>query len=167
MWKRGIRTIVVLLAVMVHCGHSVAQEGNVDQLLAQEERPIQEQIDRVVAALQQPGAVPRSNIAAIQEIQKLKDIVVDKFEIVKQIAIFAAQPGEGQPLFARVILELLDLPPKIVIRTLAPYLDADNKNLRSFVRDWFQALDNAGSDLSALEEVHYEDYLDYVRGQKI
>ncbi|MEX2168919.1 MAG: hypothetical protein WD851_06395, partial [Pirellulales bacterium] len=44
---------------------------------------------------------------------------------------------------------------------------ADNEHLRSFVRDWFQSHDNAGSPgpgVPPLQPVNYEDYRDYVRG---
>ena len=164
-----MRQSLILAASLTACAHCAAQEVNVEKLLAQSEPAIQEQINRVYNALNQSGVDPRSNVAAIQEVQTLKDSVADKGEIVKQLAIFAATPtnDEQQPLMANMILQLLDLPPSIAIRTLAPYLNADNANLRSFVRDWFQGHDNAaapGPGVSPLQRANYEDYKDYVRG---
>jgi hypothetical protein len=67
-----------------------------------------------------------------------------------------------QPLIAGAILHYLQIPSRVTIRTLAPYLDATNPELRSFVRDWFRGHDNA--DAGLLGAVNYNDYLDYVRG---
>jgi hypothetical protein len=150
--------------------NTVRAQSNVEGILAQSEPTIQDQIKRVDDALsEQPELDLRSNVAALQEVQLLKNSVADKGEIVKQLAIFAATPtdDEGRPLMALGIMHLLDLPPKIVIRVLAPYLNADNMNLRSFVRDWFQGHDNAaapGPGLPPLQPVNYEDYMNYVRG---
>lgn len=164
-----MRQSLILAVSLAICAPCSAQEANVEKLLAQSEPAIQDQINRVYNALNQSGVDARSNVAAVQEIQALKESVADKGEIVKQLAIFAATPSgdEQQPLMANMILQLLDLPPSIVIRVLAPYLSADNANLRSFVRDWFQGHDNAaapGPGLSPLQRVNYEDYKNYVRG---
>lgn len=69
-------------------------------------------------------------------------------------------------LTALLILQRLELPPIIVIRVLAPYLDAENERMRSFVRDWFRQHDNAGADESPLKPVNYEEYAKYV-SQKV
>lgn len=159
-----MRLLIILVALLIIPSHCVAE----DDLLAQKEQAIQDQIDRVYNALKnEPRLDPGNNLAAFNEIQALKNIVDDKGEIVKQVAIFAANPGEGQPLVANMILQMLDLSPKIVIRTLAPYLNADNAKVRSFVRDWFQAHDNAGvpgPGLPALQPVNYQDYSEYISG---
>jgi hypothetical protein len=161
----NMRQMLILAASLSLCSYCAAQEADVEKLFAQSEPGIQEQINRVYNALNQSGVDPQSNGAAFQEIHTLKDSIADKGEIVKQLAIFAATPGDEQrPLMTNAILQLLDLPPKIVIRVLAPYLSADNPNLRSFVRDWFQGHDNAGTDVSPLDQVKYEDYKTYLRG---
>jgi hypothetical protein len=154
------QAIILAMCLVTPCA---AQD--VKALLAQSEPPIQEQFNKILDAIKEAGVDPRSNIAAIQQAHSLNESIADKGEIVKQLAILAAVPGEVQPLMARAILDLLDLPPAIVIRVLAPYLDADNKNLRSFVRDWFQSHDNGGTD-DPLKPVNFEDYADYVRGQQ-
>jgi hypothetical protein len=64
-----------------------------------------------------------------------------------------------------MILHSLHLPPSVPIRVLAPYLDTNNPQLRSFVRDWFQGHDNAGPGVSPLRPVNYEDYRDFVLRQ--
>jgi hypothetical protein len=160
-----MRQVLAFAASLAICSYCAAQEADVEKLLAQSEPAIQDQINRVYNVLTQSGVDPQSNGAAFQEIQTLKDSIADKGEIVKQLAIFAATPGDEQrPLMTNAILQLLDLPPKIVIRVLAPYPNADNPNLRSFVRDWFQAHDNAGTDVSPLDQIRYEDYKTYLRG---
>lgn len=150
--------------ILTFCTPCAAQEANVGNLLAQAEPRIQERISSIVDSLHQLRVDPRSNILAFREAQLLIESVTDHGEIVKQVAIFAVTPTgeEQQPLIARVVLEVLDLPPKIIIRVLAPYLDADNGQLRSFVRDWFQSHDSGGSGSSALDPVNYRDYRDYV-----
>ena len=158
----------ILVVLVLTCAQSAAQQASVDDLLAQSEAPIQERIRNIVDALSQSRIDPPRNIAAIREAQALLESDADKFEIVKQVAIFAASPAsrEFRSLEARAVLEVLALPPKIIIRVLAPYLDADNKELRSFVRDWFESHDTcSASGGSSLQSVNYSDYLEYVRGQ--
>jgi hypothetical protein len=68
-------------------------------------------------------------------------------------------------LFLQSILQVLDVPPRIPIRVLAPYLDADNPQLRESVRLWFRLHDTAGTDNGGtppIKPVNYEDYLEYV-----
>jgi hypothetical protein len=158
---------LILISIVLLLGCENAARADTATLLAQSEPAIQDQINRVYNAFQS-GDDLRNNVAAFQEVQVLKDSVADKGEIVKQVAIFAAAPGEDRPLMALGILHLLDLPPKNVVRVLAPYLNADNPNLRSFVRDWFQGHDNAaapGPGLPPLQPVNYDDYKDYARGK--
>jgi len=147
------------------CVSCVAQEVSVKKLLAQAEPAIQERIGRVFDALENSTHALRNNISieARREIENLKDSVADKGEIVKQLAVYAAAPGEQQPLIALAILQLLDLPPSFVIPSLAPHLSDDNIKVRSFARDWFQAHDNAGADETKLKPVNFEDYAHYVR----
>lgn len=141
---------------------TIASSCAAQDVLSQADPAIQEQIDQVFDA--------KSEVEAFLQLQTLKKSTADKGEIVKQIAIFAAAPDadERQRLMAPVILHRLELKPKIIIRALAPYLDTENDILRSFVRDWFQAHDNAaapGPGLRPLQPVNYEVYEEYVSGQ--
>jgi hypothetical protein len=65
------------------------------------------------------------------------------------------------------ILQTLDLPASIPIRVLAPYLDADNQNLRDFARMWFQYHDShlRIHGRPPLGSVNYYDYMQYVRSR--
>jgi hypothetical protein len=135
-----------------------AQDAGIDALLKQAEEPIQQQLRLIVEAL-----APSNQAFLRERVANLHDSIADKNEIVKQIAIYAASPGEGPPLLALGLLQTLEIPPSVVIRGLAPYLDAENKNLRSFVRDWFQGHDNAGPTSSQKAPVNYQDYFAYVR----
>ncbi|MEX2171117.1 MAG: hypothetical protein WD851_17490 [Pirellulales bacterium] len=158
-----MRTQLHLVAFLAICVPCSAQRTSVEQLLTQSEPPIQERIGKILDALNQSRVDPPSNIAALREAFALTESGVDSFEIVKQVAIFAASPAtrEGRPFEARTVLELLNLPPKIIIRVLAPYIDAENPQLRSFVRNWFQSHDSCGS--GAFETVNFGDYKDYVQ----
>lgn len=160
-----MRVALICAATFATCGYCAPQEADVENLLAQSEAPIQERIKNIADVLNQSRVDPRRNVAAIREAQSLIESVADHGEIVNQVAIFAASPAsrEGRPLEARAVLEVFALPPKIVIRVLAPYLNSDNPELRSFVRDWFQSHDTYGSGASSLQSVNYQDYLDYVR----
>jgi hypothetical protein len=55
----------------------------------------------------------------------------------------------------------MQIPSRNTIRALAPYLDAKNPQLRSFVLDFFHGLDKADSAESGA--VNYKEYLSYVR----
>jgi hypothetical protein len=157
----------MILAVFVVCAPCAAQEANLKTLLAQTDPDIQERIGMIVDILNQSNLDPRSNYRAVRDAQSLKELVADPAEIVNQVAIFAASPAarEGRPLEARAVLEVLNMPPKLIVRVLAPYLNVENKNLRSFVRDWFQSHDSCGNG-AALQALNYQDYLDYVRRQR-
>jgi hypothetical protein len=63
--------------ILAACAQCAAHEANVEKPLAQSEPTIQEQINRVYDALNQPGVDRRSNVAAIQEVQTLKGSVAD------------------------------------------------------------------------------------------
>jgi hypothetical protein len=136
----------------------IAQDADIDALLKQAEEPIQQHLRLIVEAL-----APSNQAFLRERVANLHDSIADKNEIVKQIAIYAASPGEGPPLLALGLIQTLEIPPSVVIRGLAPYLDAENKNLRSFVRDWFQGHDNAGPISSQQAPVNYRDYYAYVR----
>jgi hypothetical protein len=162
-----MRKLLIFLALIVMSVPCPAQETNSQQLLAQTEPRIQERIRDILDAFSEYPSNSQRNAAAIREAQSLVESGVDQIEIVKQVAIFAASPAtqEGRPLEARAVLDSLDLPSKTVIRSLAPYLDADNESLRSFVLDWFQYHDTCGSGPISLMRLNYSDYLDYAQGQ--
>ncbi len=154
-----MRQVLILAALVVTCGYCAAQEP-----VLRADPVIQERIQRISKVLR-PRTVHSSNDAAFAEMQALKDSVADKGEIVEQLAVFAADPTapEHQSLLAVLILHLLDLPPKIVIPALAPHLDAENRNLRGFVRDWFQHHEGDGTVERPLQPLNYSDYADYIR----
>ena len=150
------------LALILVAGLTTCKPCSAQDLLAQSEPAIQSQLSKVAESLTHSRLDPRKNIAALQAAQSLNGTFAEKTEIVKQVAVYAAGSGEGRPLEAQAILFLLDYPPSIVIRVLAPQLDAENKNVREFVQDWFQSHDSAGSHVPSLKPVNYEDYADYV-----
>ncbi|MBX3425628.1 MAG: hypothetical protein KF688_08115 [Pirellulales bacterium] len=156
-----MRSLAAAAIIVASCSASLAQDASVDVLVSQAEEPIQEQLQLVAEAM------APSNPSLRERVASLHDAIADKNEIVKQIAIYAAAPGEGQPLIALGLLQTLEIPPSVVIRMLAPYLDAENKNLRSFVRDWFQGHDNAGPTSSQNGPVNYGDYFEYVRERTV
>lgn len=156
-----MRQLIVIAICWATCAPCTGQD-----LLDEAELPIQAQLEKVVKAF---GTSHRGqwhlNAAAVEELNTLNQSVSDKDEIVKQIAIFAAGKGEEQPLVARLILDVLQPPPDIIIRTLAPHLEARDEKIRSFVRDWFQFHDQGGPDDDPLKGVNFKDYVKYVRGQ--
>ena len=131
-----MRFALILIACL--CAPCAAQE------LGKADPAIQERISETYSAFGPNRFEPVE--ASLQEL----DAVEDKGELVRQLAIFAAKPGdEQQPLAAVVILGRLRIPPKVAIRALAPYLETEDRRLRGFVLDYFPRSD--------------EDYLDYVR----
>lgn len=132
---------LILVAIFVARTMCIAQELDVEKEPIQPKPAIQERFEKVIVALNKSPDLPQDNIEARREIKDLKESAVNKEEIVKQLVVYAAGPDEEQPLKALAILELLDLPPEIIIETLAPYLNDDDIKVRSFVRDWFQGHD--------------------------
>lgn len=155
-----MRFIAATAIPLALCSLCSADDADIEALLKQSEEPLQKQLVLIAEALTGSGEASLGDRLAA-----LHDATSDKGEIVKQIAIFAAGPGEGQPVLALGILQTLELPPSVVIRTLAPYLDASNKKVRSFVRDWFQSHDNAGPTSSRSKPLNYGDYFGYVRAK--
>jgi hypothetical protein len=165
----------ILLAILVSGAAVIAgwsflaraQDTKVDDLTAQSNPEIQDRIYATLNAFQQ--ANQNNADEAFRQLGLLRS--VNPQEIVTQLAIFAARVGDGeQVLRARRILDLLNIQPAIVIEVLAPYVDADESNLRSFVRDWFEYHDKAGAPgpgLPPLQPVNYSDYKDYIRGKII
>lgn len=142
---------------------SVAEEVHMEELLTRSVASIQQQIKVIADALDLNPLEPRRNIDAIKELISLSESIEDDGELVRQLAIYAADGEEGRPLVARTILEMLDPKSKVAIAILAPYVNSENKTLRSFARDWFQSYDNGGPDKSPLRTVDFEGYADYVR----
>jgi hypothetical protein len=156
--------LAIILAVTLATGaHCVAQETDVEQLLADADPPVQEQIAKTYAAFGRHQFEPIGHVEPFQELEDLKDAVADEEELVRQLAIFAATPkgDEQRPLAAAVILSWLHVPPNVAIRVLASYLDTDDSKLRAFVYDVFHGLDN--TDSVAFVSVNYNDYLEYIR----
>jgi len=157
-----MRTIQALTTVVAFCSLVEVQGATLKDLLSRSEPSVRATLETVVNDLNQSSGV-RDKIEALQIVDKLRESTDDEHEIVRQLAIFAAAPGEQQPLMSLAVIKLLDLPPSVVIESLSPYLNAENSNLRSFVRDWFQSHDNGGSDATPLTPVNFEDYEDFLR----
>ncbi|MCI0331880.1 MAG: hypothetical protein L0228_01480 [Planctomycetes bacterium] len=140
-----------------------------EKLTAKSDPVFQAQIQTIFNALQQPGVDPRNNVDAFREVQTLKKLTDDKDELVKQLAIFVATTKSEEDthvLIALMILHSFDLPPRVPIRVLAPYLDTDDRQLRDFARIWFGSHDNADAappQSPPLQPVNYRDYLEYVQ----
>jgi hypothetical protein len=159
-----MKLLLTFAISLASCTYCAAQDEDVQHLLAQEVPAIQEQISKTYAALALRNFELDGNVDAFRELQKLKDVAPDQSELVQQLAIFAAAPGDEQrPLSTYVILMRLGLPPKVITRVLAPYLDADHPKIRSFAREWFHSHDSADSFED--KPLNYKAYLEYVRGQ--
>jgi hypothetical protein len=154
-----------IIAVLVLVAQARAQE--IDKLIDTPDPAVQSQIQKVYDVLQKPGIDPRSDIDVCGELHSLK-ASAGKEDLVKQVAIFAATTKSSEDthvLVAQGMLQLLDLPPRTIISVLAPYLDAENRQLRDIARMWFDAHDIAGTvppGAPPIKPVNYEDYLEYV-----
>lgn len=157
-----MRTIQTLTIVFASCSLGDVHGADLKDLFSQSNPTVQETLETIANNLNQLSDT-RNRIQALQTVGKLRETNDDQSELVRQIAIFSAAPGEQQPLMSLAILELLDLKPSVIIESLSPYLNTENTNLRSFVRDWFQSHDNGGSDATPLTPVNFEDYEDYLR----
>lgn len=159
-----MKQAVLLALVLVTHTRCYSEQANVEGLLAQADPAIQERISGLFINLEGRKA---SEAELRQKVHALKNSVEDQGELVKQLAIFVALPPhtEQRLMLPYVMMHWLDLSSKVVIPVLAPYLDADDSRVRSFVRDWFQNHDNAGRGKSLLAPVNYEDYLTYARVQ--
>jgi hypothetical protein len=165
-----MRRIALVFALVTSLGKfTIAQE--VESLVAGSNPAIQEQLKRAYNAFL---AVPTDDLAAnceaFKELQRLKDITKDKGEILKELAVFVVTTSseeDSHVLQAEALLGLLDFPPSIPIRVLAPYLDADNRQLRDFARIWFQYHDSNTHTHGRppLGSVNYYDYMQYVRNR--
>jgi len=165
---RRILLVILVSGAAVIAGWSFlaqAQDAKVEDLTAQSNPEIQDRIYDTLNAFQNTNNAAE----AYRQLGILRSL--NPNEVVKQLAIFAARVGDGeQVLRARRILDLLNIQAAVVIEVLAPYLNADEPNLRSFVRDWFQYHDKAaapGPGLPVLQPVNYNDYKDYVRSKLI
>jgi hypothetical protein len=157
-----MKQLLIFAVALTTCGHSMAQE-DVNRLLSESNPAIQAQLHAIYRVFRPVDGLS-NNAEALREIQRLKQLSDDKAELVKQVAVFSMAPGpETQPMTAGAILYYLQIPSRDTIRALAPYLETENPQLRSFVRDWFRGLDNA--DSGPFLCVNYYHYLEYVRGQ--
>src|SRR5690348_1956505 len=112
--------LVLILAACLTCSLCDAQ-GDVDKLLGESNPTIQKQLEDIGHT---PGANVSNNVEALRKIQKLKELTDDKAELAKQVAIFSVAPNEEtQPMLAGAILRNLELPSRVTIQVLAPYLD--------------------------------------------
>jgi len=138
----------ILLLLVVACRASAQQD--VDALLAESNPAVQKQLEAIRLVFR-PSNGLSENVEALREFGKLKELA-DEQELVKQVAIFAMAPGEEmQPMTAFAILYYLEVRSRATVRTLAPYLESENPQLRSFVRKYFQG------------RVEFMDYLSYVQ----
>jgi len=165
-----MRRIGFVLALVMNWYTIVpAQDGGI--LISESDRTIQEQIHRIYDVFRRAARDDlKTNCEAFDEIQRLKDMTNDKGEIVKQLAIFTAiteSEEDAHVMLAGSILDFLDLPPSIPIRVLAPYLDADDRQLRDFARIWFQYHDSNTHihGRPPLGSVNYYEYMQYVRSR--
>jgi hypothetical protein len=144
-----------------------AQEA--DTLIAESDPAIQAQITRTYNAFLAAGGDVKTNCKALDEVRKLKE---HKSEVVKQLAIFVATTDseeDSHVLLTGFMLNLIDPPPSVPIRVLAPYLDADNDKLRDFARMWFRYHDSHDRTHGRppLGSVNYYQYMHYVGNQLV
>ncbi len=161
-------TITLLFTAVANTGRA---QMDANELLAKSDPIIQAQIETAANAfLGQRYEDTRTNVEGAKELKKLKELT-DHEKIIEQLAVYAVtETGEAesqQDLKAVLVLNLLDLKPSLVIRVLAPYLDADNEQLRGFAKLWFAPHDNADAPTRSppFTPVNYEGYFDYVHRQ--
>jgi hypothetical protein len=138
--------------ILAACLSATAQS----QELPDADPEVQSQIKKTYDAMHRLGVVTFDNAEVLSEAQKVKLLVADDDEIVRQLAVFVATTESSEDTHAIVALSIwryLHVSPFATIRVLAPYLDASDRSLRGFVRDWFQGYDKAEN---------FEDYKKYV-----
>ena len=146
-------------------------QTDLQSLIAETQPEVQEQINRVYSLYLSPARdAHETKYEVLEELQRLKDITKEKHEIVKQLAIFVATTVSEEDMHtfaAGTMLDFLDVPPRIPIRVLAPYLDAENEQLRNFVRGWFHYHDSNEHihGKPPLGSVNYHEYMEYVRSR--
>jgi len=163
---------VVIFFAMV-CNIALAQEADVETLVARMQPEIQGQIKRTYDAFlraQRPDE--KTACEAFEELERLKNITKDKGELVEQLAIFTATTESEEDLHVMLVammLNFLELPPSVPIRVFAPYLDIDNRQLRGLVGMWFHNhdSDDRTHGRSPLGSVNYHDYMEYVRNRLV
>ncbi len=174
-----MRQYLISTALLLFAASATASSAqqDIETLIEKPDPAIQAQLQRVLNALQKPGVEPGSDLDVCREVQTLKKLNPDQDRLVKQLAIFVAtankadetNTGEATPVFImQVMLQVLDFPPRVPIRALAPFLDVDNPQLRESVRLWFRLHDTAGTDNGGtppIKPVNYEDYVEYVESK--
>jgi hypothetical protein len=142
-----MKRLLIVTASLITSAHCMAED--VDALLAESNPAVQQQLE-AVSRVFHPSDNFSDNVEALREIGKLKEMA-DDVAIVKQVAIFSIAPGEEtQPMTAGAILYYTQIRNRVTIRTLAPYLESENPQLRSFVRKYFLGRE-------------FKDFLSYVR----
>jgi hypothetical protein len=162
-----MRSNRLAVALLLLAGRASAQETSVEELIGKPDSAIQAQIQKLCDP--RVSAEPRSNVDVCSEVQQLKQLSDDN-EVVKQLAIWVVETKnvEEHDLIAIAVLHVLDFPPNVPIRVLAPCLDADDRQLRRFAQIWFNSHDKAGGDGLRFPRpgpLDYEDYLKYVEGK--
>jgi hypothetical protein len=130
--------------------------ADVQQLIAQADAEVQSQIKKTYDTMRRLGVISYDNVEVFREAQKVKELVADEDEIVRQLAVFVATTESSEDthvLLSLMIWRYLQVSPAATIRILAPYLDASDDSLRGFAREWLSGHDD------------YEDYKKYVRWQ--
>ena len=141
-------------------------------LIAKSDPAMQAQIEAAVNAVLSKNLNETStNWQGARELKKLKELTDKEEKIVEQSAIYAiteGEPEEHKDLQAIAVLNILDIRPAVIIRILAPYLDADDQQLHGFAEMWFDAHDNADAApprSPPFKPVNYNDYEVYVSRQ--
>ena len=140
-----MRCALILAACL--CSPCAAQE------LPAANPAVQAQLNKTYDTIKRLAVVSFDNAEVLSEAQKVKQLVADEDEVVRQLAVFVATTESSEDTHAIVALSIwryLHVSPFATIRVLAPYLDASDRSLRGFVRDWFQGFDD------------YDEYKKYV-----
>jgi hypothetical protein len=156
----------ITLLLSVSLAHGMCAQENVEKLVEKLDPAIQAQIQKVFDALQTAGADARCNMDVCREVQTLKKLSEDKDKLVKQLALFVTTMKSDENMHVVItagILNGLDFPARIPIRVLAPYLEADNPELRDFAGIWFGAHDAGTRSPARSLSRNYYDYLEYVQ----
>jgi hypothetical protein len=142
-----MKRLLIVAVSLIAAARCIA--ADVDALLAESNPAMQKQLE-AISRVFHPSDKFSDNVEALREIGKLKEMA-DEETLVKQVAVFSMVPGEEmQPMTAFATLYYLQPRSRVTMRTLAPYLESENPQLRSFVRKYFQGRE-------------FNDYLSYVR----
>jgi hypothetical protein len=147
-----MRCALILAACL--CTPCTADEANVKQLIARADPEVQAQLKKTYDTIHRLAVISYDNVEVFQEAQKVKQLVVDEDEIVRQLAIFVATTESSENshvMIAWMIWRYLNVSSDATTRVLASCLDASNVPLREFARDWLRDRDE------------YKDFKKYIR----